>query len=107
MGGIREHASLAPVGQASAAGARGRHQARAVGDEDVLIAVIELSERYRAPSTSLITWRLARGGTVTGAFQSAVRDALQRLRARGQLSCITHRGTQRWSAPRASDPQSR
>lgn len=103
MSGMREDARLSPLAQPSAARARWRQQASAVGDEAVLAAVIELSEHYRAPSTSLITWRLARGGTVTGAFQSAVRDALQHLRARGQLSCITHRGTQRWSATHESD----
>lgn len=71
-----------------------------VTEEEVLAAVIELCGNYHAPSTSLITWRLVGGGTVTSAFQSAVRDALQQLRARGQLSCVVHRGTHRWSATR-------
>lgn len=92
-----ERASVVHVGRARA-GIRRRSQPVRPVTREVLAAVIELSERYYAPSTSLITWRLARGGTVTAAFQSAVRDALQRLRADGQLSCVTHRGTQRWSA---------
>jgi hypothetical protein len=102
--GMRDRAS--PVEPAPAAEPRRRHPVRAASDAEVLAAVIELSGSYRAPSTSLITWRLARGATITGAFQSAVRDALQHLRARGQLSCVVHRGTQRWSATRESDPPS-
>jgi hypothetical protein len=77
--------------------ARRRPAPRTVSEQEVLAAVVELSRRYHAPSTSLITWRLARHGTVTSAFQSVVRDTLQHLRASGQLSCVTHRGTHRWS----------
>jgi hypothetical protein len=69
-----------------------------VADEDVLAAVIELSNHYHGPSASLITWRLAGDGRVTSAFQSAVRASLQRLHARGELSCVMHRGTHRWGA---------
>jgi hypothetical protein len=78
--------------------ARRRPAPRTVSEQEVLAAVVELSRRYHAPSTSLITWQLARHGTVTSAFQSAVRDTLQHLRASGQLSCVMHRGTHRWSA---------
>lgn len=74
-----------------------------VTDEDVLAAVIDLWRSYRAPSTSLIIGRLAGGRSVGGAFQSAVRDSLERLHAHGDLSRVTHRGTSRWT-PRA--PQS-
>jgi hypothetical protein len=49
-----------------------------LADEDVLAAVIELSDRFHGPSASLITWRLAGDRTVTSGFQSAVRDSLQR-----------------------------
>lgn len=77
----------------------GRHPAaRPVSQEEVLAAVVQLSTRYHAPSTSLIIWRLARGATVTATFQSGIRDALQHLRASGRLSCVIHRGTHRWSA---------
>jgi hypothetical protein len=77
---------------------------RRVADEEVLAAVIELSNDCRGPSTSLITWQLAGGLTVTSAFQSGVRDALQRLRAGGELSCVIHRGTHRWGAALESEP---
>lgn len=89
--------TLRSARRSSTVPARWRRPARAVSDEEVLTAVIELSSRYHAPSTSLIAWRLARGGMVTAAFQGAVRGALQRLRVGEQLSCITHRGTQHWS----------
>jgi hypothetical protein len=79
-----------------------RHAAQIVDDEQVLAAVLELSAAYRAPSTSLVTWRLADGASVTARFQSAVRDSLHRLQTKGELSCIVHRGTHRWS-PRAGD----
>jgi hypothetical protein len=69
-------------------------------DEEVLAAVIELGSRFRAPSTSLISWRLAPNGTVTSSVQTAVRSALQRLHARGEVSCVSHRGTHHWSATR-------
>lgn len=104
MGGTREHRVFTPAEHAP--GAPRRRPARPVADDEVLVAVIELAEHYYGPSTSLITWRLAHGATVTGAFQRAVRDALQRLRARGQLSCVTHRGTQRWSPTRESEQSS-
>lgn len=68
-----------------------------ITDERVLAAVVKLAGRFRAPSTSLITWQLADSATVSPGFQSAVRAALERLRAGGQLSCVTHRGTCRWS----------
>lgn len=77
---------------------RTRRRLRLDGDEEVLAAVVELTQRYHAPSTTLITWQLAGGGSVTGAFQSAVRDALQRLHAGGRLSCVVHRGTSHWTA---------
>jgi hypothetical protein len=51
---------------------------RAVVDEEVLAAVIELSTPERGASISLVTWRLANGDAVTSAFQSGVRDALRR-----------------------------
>lgn len=70
----------------------------ALTDEQVLAAVIELGSRYRAPSTSLISSRLAPNGTVTSALQSGVRAALQRLHAGGRVSCVSHRGTHHWSA---------
>jgi hypothetical protein len=76
---------------------RRRPTPRTISEPEVLAAVVELSRRYHAPSTSLITWRLARDGTVTSAFQSAVRDTLQHLRSSGELSCVTYRGTHRWS----------
>jgi hypothetical protein len=90
--------SPARTSHASPAPARWRPAPRTVSEHEVLTAVVDLSRRYHAPSTSLITWQLARDGTVTSAFQSAVRDRLQHLRASGQLSCVTHRGTHRWSA---------
>jgi hypothetical protein len=99
---MKDRVSPAPDGQTSTANARRRPTARPVSEADVLAAVIELSGDYHAPSTSLITWRLASDSTITSAFQSAVRDALQHLRARGQLSCVAHRGTHRWSATRDS-----
>lgn len=68
-----------------------------VTDEQVLAAVIELWRSYRAPSTSLIISQLACGRTVGGGFQSAVRGSLERLLARGDLSCVIHRGTSRWT----------
>ncbi len=71
---------------------------RGVSDDDVFEAVVELSSRYHAPSTSLIVWQLAAGGSVTASFQAAVRDALQRLHAGGRLAHVTYRGTRRWSA---------
>jgi hypothetical protein len=71
---------------------------RDVNDDDVFDAVVELSSRYHAPSTSLIIWQLAGGGSVTASFQAAVRDALHRLHAGGRLARVTHRGTGRWSA---------
>lgn len=71
-----------------------------VTDEDVLEAVIDLWRSYRAPSTSLIIGHLAAGRSAGGAFQSAVRDSLERLHAHGDLSRVTHRGTSRWT-PRA------
>jgi hypothetical protein len=69
-----------------------------VSDDEVFDAVVELSGRYHAPSTSLIVWQLAAGGRVTAPFQTAVRDALQRLHAGGRLARVTYRGTGRWSA---------
>jgi hypothetical protein len=71
---------------------------RHLADEEVLAAVVELSNHYHGPSTSLITWQLAGGDVATSAFQTSVRNALQRLRAGGQLSCVMHRGTHRWGA---------
>jgi hypothetical protein len=103
MDGTRDPATPASAEQVPAT-SRGRNPPRAASDEDVLAAVIELSARYRAPSTSLITWWLVRDSRVTGAFQSTVRSALQRLRAQGHVSCVMHRGTQRWSATRRRDP---
>jgi hypothetical protein len=70
---------------------------RPVSPEDVLAAVVELCGRYHAPSTSLITARLAPEGRVTGVFQSAVKEALEQLYAGGRLLCVVHRGTDRWS----------
>jgi hypothetical protein len=86
----------------SAAAAPPEHRRRpaALTDEEVLTAVIELGSRYRAPSTSLISSRLAPNGTVTSALQTGVRSALQRLHARGEVSCVSHRGTHHWSATR-------
>jgi hypothetical protein len=80
-----------------------RHTTPSVSQEEVLAAVVELVARYHSPSTSLITSRLARGGTVTASFQAGVRDALQQLRASGQLSCVTHRGIERWSVTLEDD----
>jgi hypothetical protein len=80
-------------------GVRSPRARLAVTDEEVLAAVVELSRRYRAPSTSLVTWQLGlRGGTAGGAFQSTVRDALHRLQASGRLACVEHRGTHHWTA---------
>jgi hypothetical protein len=78
-----------------------------VADDEVLAAVVELSHRYRAPSTSLVMWQLSvRAGTVSSAFQSAVRDALHRLQASGRVACVTHRGTHHWTALRDGDERS-
>jgi hypothetical protein len=77
-----------------------------VADDEVLAAVVELSDRRHGPSTSLITRRLAGDRTVTSGFQSAVRNSLQRLRARGELSCVMHLGTHRWGAVRESERSS-
>jgi hypothetical protein len=99
---MKDRVSPAPDAQPSAANPRRRRIARPVSEADVLAAVIELSSDYHAPSTSLIIWRLAGDGTVTSAFQSAVRDALERLRVHGRLSCVVHRGTHHWSATRDS-----
>jgi hypothetical protein len=79
------------------AAARHRRAARSPSHDDVFAAVVDLSGRYHAPSTSLIASRLAPSGTVTGAFQSSVRDALEHLRAGGRLLCVVHRGTHRWT----------
>jgi hypothetical protein len=76
---------------------RQRAPARPVSPDDVLAAVVELARRYHAPSTSLIVWRLAPRGTASSAFQSAVREALEHLYARGRLLRVVHRGTHRWS----------
>lgn len=78
-----------------------RRAATPVSQEQVLEAIQELSIRYRGPSTSLITWHLARGSAVTATFQSGVRDALQRLRASGRVQSVMHRGTHRWSVSAA------
>jgi hypothetical protein len=83
---------------------RWRRTAQPVSEEEVLAAIEELSTRYRAPSTSLITWRLARGGAVTAAFQARIRNALQHLRASGRVESVMHRGTHRWSLTIASEP---
>jgi hypothetical protein len=77
-----------------------RRESASLTDEEVLAAVIELGSRFRAPSTSLISWRLAPNGTVTRTLQTAVRSSLQRLHARGDVSCVSHRGTHHWSATR-------
>jgi hypothetical protein len=90
--------------QTWAASARGRRTARSVSEQEVLDVVVELSEQFRAPSTSVITWRLAGGGAVNSAFQSAIRDALEHLHARGELTSVTHRGTHRWSVTRDGRP---
>lgn len=65
-------------------------------DVDVLAAVERLSLAYRSPSTSLIVWELSQEHAVGGSFQVAVRDALERLRCRGDVVCVSHRGTRRW-----------
>jgi hypothetical protein len=70
---------------------------RSVTSDEVMAAVLDLCGRYHAPSTSLITARLAPGGRVTGALQSSVREALEQLYAGGRLLCVVHRGTHRWS----------
>ena len=78
---------------------------RAVSDVEVKAAVIELCGAYRAPSTSLIISELAGGdGAVTGAFQSAVRQSLERLRSQGELACVLHRGIHRWCLAVADHP---
>jgi hypothetical protein len=81
-----------------------RRAATPVSQEEVLEAIQELSIRYRGPSTSLITWHLARGGAVTATFQSGVRDALQGLLASGRVQSVMHRGTHRWTVPVADAP---
>jgi hypothetical protein len=63
----------------------------------VLIAVVELSARYHAPSTSLIARHLVGSRAITRAFRAQVDATLQRLLARGELTCSTHRGMQHWS----------
>lgn len=70
---------------------------RAVSSDEVLAAVIELSARYHAPGTSLITRHLASDRPVSGALQTAVHDVLRHLEADGRVSCVVHRGTHRWS----------
>jgi hypothetical protein len=79
-----------------------RRRSSTLTDAEVLAAVVELGSRYRAPSTSLISSRLAPNGTVTSALQTGVRSALQRLHARGEVSCVAHRGTHHWSATRVA-----
>lgn len=75
-------------------------------DSDVLAAVRALLVAYRSPTTSLIIWHLAKGRPRNAAFQHAVRAALERLRQRRQVVCVTHRGRRRWSLP-ATDPARR
>jgi hypothetical protein len=74
-----------------------RRSARPVTDAEVQAALAALCDLYHAPSTSLITWQLAGDARVTARFQSAVRNSLQQLHARGRISCVVHRGTYRWS----------
>jgi hypothetical protein len=70
---------------------------RAVSPDDVMATVLDLADPYHPPSTSLIVWRLAPGGSASSAFESAVREALEHLCASGRLLRVVHRGTHRWS----------
>ena len=74
---------------------------RSLGEEWVLAVLVELCERYRAPTTSLILWQLAGGRGVSDRYRSAVVETLERLRGGGRLSCVMHLGCLRW---RVSDP---
>lgn len=75
-------------------------------DGDVLAVVTELCESYRSPSTALIIWHLTdQQPSASAAFRTAVRQALERLHAHGQLHRATHRGTHRWQAAQSAiDP---
>jgi|GEM_PF-5427116 len=80
---------------------RGTHEliptAERLSDDDVLTTVVALSRHYHAPSTSLIILQLARSGVSRHGLDSSVAQALQRLRSRGLVASVTHRGTRHWT----------
>lgn len=76
-----------------------------VTDEAVLEQTRRLTDAYRSPSTALVVAALVGDdGVATASLQSAVRDALERLRVRGELVCVSHRGQHRWHLPGRPPP---